>query len=282
MTRSTFDIRRPLHAPAGLPRDLKATAVFDPKHSALLALPEVQALMDADETPIPDARDREGYYGDRHIEYWLSGYLDWSKVKPLLEPGGGRYLDLGGASGRVVRHAAGTPGLECWLTDININLVDWVDQYFARPVHTYQTRIMPVMPLEDASFSVISAFSVFTHLDTDEVQWLLEMRRVLKTGGYLYMTVNDENVWALLENPQWAWLRESITRGNREEEFAKAVQNPLVPTRSVWEYSDAAGYNMNTFLHSAYIKRKWGSLMDIVDYRVADHGYQSVVVLKKR
>jgi SAM-dependent methyltransferase len=282
MTRSNFDMRRPLYPPAGLPRELKATPVFDQKHIALLALPEVQALIETDETPIPAAGDREGYYGERHIEYWLSGCLDWSKVQPLLEPAGGRYLDLGGASGRVVRHAARTPGVESWLTDININLVDWVDQHFACPVNTYQSRIMPVVPLEDASFSVISAFSVFTHLDTDEVQWLLELRRVLKPGGCLYLTVNDENVWALLEKPQWAWLRANVTRGNREEEFATAVKHPLVPTRSVWEYSTAAGYNMNTFLHSHYIKRKWGSLMDIVDYRVADHGYQSVVILRKR
>lgn len=282
MTRSNFDTRRSLYAPAGLPRELKSTPVFDRKHIGLLELSEVQAAIDSDETPIPAAADREGYYGERHIEYWLSGYLDWSKVKPLLPDTGGRYMDLGGASGRVVRHSVRTPDLECWLTDININLVEWVDQNFAYPVNTYQSRILPVIPLEDASLSVISAFSVFTHLDADEVQWLLELRRVLKPGGFLYLTVNDENVWALLEQPQWAWLRANVTRGNREDEFAKAVRNPLVPTRSVWEYSTAAGYNMNTFLHSEYIKRKWGSLLDIVDYRVADHGYQSVVVLRKR
>ena len=37
-----------------------------------------------DPYPIPAAQDREGYGGDRHLEYWLSGLSDYLLVKHLL------------------------------------------------------------------------------------------------------------------------------------------------------------------------------------------------------
>jgi SAM-dependent methyltransferase len=281
MTKSLFDLRRELRLPLGLPREFKQTPIFDPAHMALFRLDSVQALIDSDETPIPAPEDREGYYGTRHLEYWLSGYADWIKLRPFMD-NRGRYLDLGGASGRVMRHAVRVPGLECWLTDINVNLVEWVDKYFAYPVHVYQSRVIPSLPFEDNSFAAISGFSVFTHLDNDEIQWLLELRRILKPGGHLYLTINDENVWALLDNPNWKWLSDSINRGKRQSEFDALVKRPLIKDRLVWEYAETEVYNVNVFLSSNYVRCKWGRFFDIASYRIAGHGYQSVVVLKKR
>jgi SAM-dependent methyltransferase len=158
------------------------------------------ALLDSDETPIPAIEDRENYYGERHIEYWLSGYADWVKVKQYLDRVAGpkSYRDMGGSTGRVIRHAARDPNVSCWLSDINVNWIDWVDRWFTYPVQAYQSRIFPIIPAEDNTFSVISAFSVFTHLDCDEIQWLLELRRVLRPGGYLYVT----SVRAALPQPR--------------------------------------------------------------------------------
>lgn len=282
MYRTHFDVRRPLSKPIGLPRLLPQVPILGADHRALLAEPGTIELLETDETPIPAPEDRENYYDDRHIEYWLSGLSDWKKVREFIAPGiPARYLDLGGSTGRVARHAIRESDIETWLTDINVNWIDWVDRYFTYPIRAYQSRLSPTIPVADGYFSVISAFSVFTHLDCDERQWLLELLRVLKPEGYLYLTVNDEHVWNLLKDPNWAWLLSAFSRGNDDAGFAKLVKSPMPGPRFIWEYSKAEGYNINTFLSSAYIQKAWGRFATIADYRVSGHSYQSVVILRK-
>ena len=51
----------------------------------------------------------------------------------------------------------------------------------------------PPLPYSDASFDLIYAFSVFTHL-TEPLQhlWMAEMRRVLRPGGYLLFSTHGD------------------------------------------------------------------------------------------
>jgi hypothetical protein len=79
-----------------------------------------------DQMPLPTTEAREGYYGDRHIEYWLSGLRDMRKVitatglDRLEIP---RLLDFGGASGRVIRHfPAWRAAAELYVCDINLSM----------------------------------------------------------------------------------------------------------------------------------------------------------------
>jgi len=282
--KTFFDQRRPLAPPLGLPVDMKSTSIMDAAHRALLDDPAIVALLDSDATPIPAAMDREHYYGDRHLEYWLSGQADWRKLLPYVDPAKpdrARYLDMGGSTGRVVRHAVRHPGIECWLSDINVNSIDWINKHFAYPLTAYQSRIWPTIPAEDRTFDLVSAFSVFSHLDCNEVQWLLELRRVLRRGGHLYVTVHDENVWGKLSQPGWEWLLAAFSCGNSDAAFVELVKRPLPAERFVREYSGAEAYNINTFLSSAYIKTAWSRYFDIVGYLPWQHNYQSVVVLRK-
>ena len=53
----------------------------------------------------------------------------------------------------------------------------------------------PPLPLPDAHFDVVTAFSVFTHIDELDSPWLLELRRILKPGGLLDATIHDETTW---------------------------------------------------------------------------------------
>jgi SAM-dependent methyltransferase len=49
----------------------------------------------------------------------------------------------------------------------------------------------PPLPFaEDNSFDLVYAFSVFTHIPAEHQEaWLLEMKRILKPGGFLVCTV---------------------------------------------------------------------------------------------
>ena len=53
--------------------------------------------------------------------------------------------------------------------------------------------ILPYLPFEDRYFDVIYAGSVFTHIDDFAQTWFLELRRVLRAGGTLYVTIHDRH-----------------------------------------------------------------------------------------
>lgn len=280
--KTHFDVRRALLPSPGLPRDFYPGVVKTHEHLQHLGQPKVVDLILNDEMPIPATEDRENYYEDRHIEYWISGYVDCCKMEPYLSSTAGRarYLDFGGATGRVSRHMTRDTQREVWLCDINVNWIAWMDQFFNRPIQAFQNRIQPSLPIEDRYFDLISAYSVFTHLDHDEMPWLLELRRILRPGGYLYITVLDENVWDRLKDPSWEWLFKSISRGRNDQFLAERCQSPL-SERVVLEYSSAEAYNINTFLPRRYLEKKWGPLFSEIRFIDDYHNYQTVVVLKR-
>jgi SAM-dependent methyltransferase len=280
--KTHFDVRRALFANPGLPRDLYPGAVATQEHLDYYNRAKVVELIRSDEMPIPAPEDRENYYEDRHIEYWLSGYADSCKIEPYLTAANGRvrYLDFGGATGRVSRHVTRDPRREVWLCDINVNWITWIDRFFSRPIKAFQNRIQPSLPIEDKYFDLISAYSVFTHLDQDEIPWLLELRRILRPGGYLYLTVLDEKVWERLKDPAWDWLRKSISRGMNDEFLAERCQEAL-SDRVVLEYSSVEAYNINTFLPRSYLEKKWGAFFSNMKFFDDYHNYQTVVVLQR-
>ena len=276
-----FDQRRLLQPTPGLPRDFLDGRIVQPDHALLLADPDIRQLAQTDETPIPATADRENYYDDRHIEYWLSGMADARKLLRQRPEDGklARYLDFGGATGRVARHMARHDGLDAWLCDINVNWIAWVDRYFAVPIRAFQNRIAPSLPIADGYFDLVSAFSVFTHLDHDEIPWLLELRRIVRSGGKIYTTILDENTWDRLRDPSWGWLLKSLSRGRHDDTLPEMCKEAL-RDRVVLEYSSAEAYNSNVFLPRAYVEKKWGSFFQAIHCFPDGHNFQTVVVLQ--
>jgi hypothetical protein len=70
-------------------------------------IPLEQALA-SDTAPLPTTEQREGYYGPNHFNYWASGLRDYCQLLEWLEPNQmarGTLLDIGCATGRLIRHA---------------------------------------------------------------------------------------------------------------------------------------------------------------------------------
>ncbi len=98
-------------------------------------------------------------------------------------------LDFGCGCGRLLRRWKALNGTQVYGTDYNERLVEWcrASLPFARvSVNPAASRLT----YEDDKFDFIYTISVFTHL-SEEVQhfWIRELGRVLKPGGYLYVTV---------------------------------------------------------------------------------------------
>lgn len=253
---------------------------------------DLMARAAKDLSPIPASVDREDYFPDYHWSYWRSGLIDFERVRHAF--GNGRsldrpsLLDLGSASGRVVRHALNAD--EPWAVagcDIDLRNVEWMLQHLPRELLAFQNTIFPHLPLPDASVDVITAFSVFTHIDKLEDAWLLELRRVLRKGGIAYITAHTENVWRRIGerpqavermitcNPEWSepkgigLTRDSFRRDMPRDHF-------------VLRFEGAGAYVGQAFHTAAYIRSRWGRLFAVEGIHDAGHDdYQDVVVLRK-
>ena len=144
--------------------------------------------LDKDSWPLPEIDDREGYYGTDHFSYWASGLQD---AKMLLEAASQmgiqhpqQFLDIGCASGRVTRHTALlVPAMKTLGCDINRWHVEWCNRYLPPSICTFQNHSVPTLPIESNSVDIVSAFSVFTHIEALETAWLMEIKRILRPGG---------------------------------------------------------------------------------------------------
>ena len=112
-----------------------------------------------------------------------------------LEP----ILDFGCGCGRVMRHLwAAEPGLRVWGSDINAEQVAWCRAHLPF-VAADVNGPTPPLPFSEGTFGLAYAFSVFTHLPADlQRPWLAELVRVVRPGGYLFLSVHGTSYAAKL------------------------------------------------------------------------------------
>jgi len=243
-----------------------------------------------DSYPLPSTADREGYHGSRHYDYWLSGLKDYLSIKRALEgqnvrlEGPFSVFDFGCASGRVLRHfLCHEQGLELWGSDINLRHVEWIRRFLAPSIRVFHNTALPFLPLEDNSLQLVYAFSVFTHIDSLELAWLAELRRVLKCGGLAYLTIHSEHTWENMD-PQGAVCQTLMAVREYIREYrvsTELFERPMPAERAAFSWQIASVNNAIVFHSLDYIRNAWGRFFDVVDIIPKGHDYQDVVVLRK-
>ena len=279
-----YDRRRSLRLPVGLPRSAQNWDVKLPHLQPMLSTSGIRELIESDDMQIPAPDDREGYFADRHIEYWLSGYYDAVQVTRVIDAlgsttGAARCLDFGGCSGRVARHLARVERHEIWLCDITAIYIDWLDQYSTRKITAFQNKPQPTLPFEASTFDCVCAFSVFSHIAEGELHWLLELKRIIRPGGALYISILDDSSWAYARKQNW--LLDSLARGTEDERLRRDVVDDLPTDRYILRYSANDAYNCNVFYRRAFVERKWLPLFSSSEVVPHGHAYQTCLILRK-
>jgi SAM-dependent methyltransferase len=130
---------------------------------------------------------------DMQAEFIEGGRLRRDTICATLPEGwsfaGKSVLDFGCGPGRVLRHFH-PEATECTFLgcDIDAESVEWLTGALAPPFKLFVSGEAPPLPLESNSLDLIYATSVFTHLTDLWGEWLVELRRLLKDDGLLFMT----------------------------------------------------------------------------------------------
>ena len=257
---------------------------------------EFEDLVGRDAFPIPTPIDREGYLPDHDHYYWVSGHTDWINIQSAVkefniqpQPGNKkiRLLDIGCATGRVLRHVHifGNDQFEVWGSDLAPANVDWVKRYLPEAIQVSANLSEPPLDYPDNFFDVVTAFSVIPHIGKLERQWLVELNRVTHPDGLLFLTVGNEATWAASaerEHTVEHFVKSNDIAGNSE--FSKATfEQPLPQDRLVRRHTTSDIYNCFTWHSNRYMHEQWGDIMQI--HRIVDQAhmrYQSVLLARPK
>lgn len=176
-----------------------------------------------------------------------------------------RIFEFGCGVGRVLRHfipEAREKGCEVWGCDIDMPSVLWMNEHMSPPFNIFHNSENAHLPLEDNYFDLVFAISVFTHLNTTWNQWLAELRRVLKPGGYAFYTFLHRRPFEMIY--QQPFIEDEIGM------LVKSVNNS-------WDNGGP-----NVFLSVDWLKKNWGNLYDIEFIALGGLGdYQSIAFMRK-
>jgi SAM-dependent methyltransferase len=179
-----------------------------------------------DGLPIPDAHLIDAVILSKEIAWFLhSGRMTADSIRYALLRNGyavenfEAILDFGCGCGRVLRHWGELPnGHRLYGTDMNPELIAWDQKHLNKIAKFAVNRLEPPLDYPDESFDFVYAVSVFTHLTEGlEFAWIDELRRVLKPGGLLMITVHGESrLYQLSPAEQEAFRLGSLVIKNSE------------------------------------------------------------------
>ncbi|WP_019501045.1 class I SAM-dependent methyltransferase [Pseudanabaena sp. PCC 6802] len=236
-----------------------------------------------DGLPIPPWHLREGY-GNSDATYleWGKQHID-NMVGILAKDGfefteGQSIMEFGCAAGRMLRWLVDRSNhSELWGCDLSAEHILWCQQNLSPPFNFLTTTAAPSLPFSDCYFDLIYAGSVFTHIGELTDAWLLELKRILKPSGRLYITVHDQNTIRILqEQPDRALaqlLREwdakvKLTSTNFEVFYINS--------------SPRGGQILQVFYNNDYLKQKLSRLYALKSVNEEAYGYQTAILLQKR
>ena len=220
-------------------------------------------------------------YGPTAEVFLNSGRVDVDKMKKILDSvgfriqAGHRVLDLGCASGRMIRWLNDfADQCEIWGVDISAEHIIWCQQYLSPPFNFAAVTTSPHLPFEDGHFDLIYCGSVFTHIADLADAWLLELKRIARPGGRLYVTVHDRHTADLIMNHPGKndSLRNLLLSYNKKENFS---------SRNFAMFTMFRGAESQVFYDIDFLRQHWGRFLKVLSITPEAYSYQTALVLEK-
>jgi len=151
----------------------------------------------AEDLPVPPAHVLVQVAGAADVRWFLEGgrLAVLAMVDALARQGTKpddlhAILDFGCGCGRVARHWPSRTDAAITGVDYNPRQIAWCRRHLPFG-HFAVNDLLPPLAFPDASFDLIYALSVLTHLPVAaQFAWLDELARVLRPGGYLLLSLH--------------------------------------------------------------------------------------------
>jgi ubiquinone/menaquinone biosynthesis C-methylase UbiE len=241
------------------------------------------------ELPIPPLDLwQHAYLGADPAAYLATGKKHTRKMVDILETSGvsvepgKRVLDFGCGDGMMLRQFREiAESGEAWGVDINGSQMVWCQRHLSPPFKFATTTSFPHLPFEEGYFDLIYSFSVFTHICDLAEAWLLELRRILRPGGVLYLTVHDNHTIDLIYKKnrglQFEQLRDAENSlAFKDSDFAMFTLN-RVPGGGI----EHEGRQAMVFYDIDYLCQHWGNYLKIISTTQEAYVHQTAIVLQK-
>jgi len=250
-----------------------------------LTVEQVAAALDPDTLPWPgeELATRVTGGSDRN-SFFDSGRQSVRDINAVLSVVGRSLdsfetmLDFGSGCGRIMlwlEHLAASASLHG--VDIDGRAIRWAQENM--PWATFKVN-QPLPPLDypDGHFDLVFNHSVFTHIDEDyQNQWLAELQRVVKPGGYVLLTVHGEHAFLVFED--------NVAKGGGD---TSVIRDELSRKGISFLRDDAfTGGPFPDFYHSTfhapwYVFEHWGHFFEIAAYVARGSvGFQDFVLLRR-
>ena len=158
----------------------------------------------------------------------------------------GAILDFGCGCGRVLRFWKELRQTEIHGTEYNAGLAQWCRNNIPF-VHAGSNELMPPAGYPGATFDLIYALSVFTHLpEHAQMAWMTEFRRILRPGGLLLLSLHGAHYLPRLN---------------------KAERRSFLDGHAVTRHSRSAGMNLCCAFHPEdWVRKNLAVDFEVVDF----------------
>jgi SAM-dependent methyltransferase len=236
-----------------------------------------------DRLPVPPESMWEGY-GQTSEEYLSMGREHVSTMLRLLSEAGAeperfsRILELGCAAGRMLRFLP--PSCEVWGVDVKADAINWCQQNL--PFRFATNTTLPHLYFEDNYFDLVYAGSVFTHIADQPDAWFLELRRIVRTGGYIYITIQDKHSVELIfskykDRKDFTWYLDLLRRFDRSTQVLSQDYGCFSFEGGRW-----GGFPVpQVFYDANYLGRKWSRFATLLSRTEEAYGWQTVLLFQK-
>jgi SAM-dependent methyltransferase len=241
-----------------------------------------------DSLPIPPKDMWEGY-GETPEQYLASGRDHMTRMLEILRAAGTSpeafesVLDFGCAAGRMLRFYPECPGKsERWGMDLKASTISWCQQNMSPPFLFATNTTAPQVPFEDNYFDFVYAGSVFTHIADLPDAWFLELRRILRKSGYLYLTIHDRHSIQVLlsqygDRDSGNWFMNMLRSFDAETKVLNQDYGSFSFEGGRW-----GGFPVpQVFYDAEWLVRKWSPLAKIVSITPEAYGHQTALLFQK-
>lgn len=218
-------------------------------------------------------------YGPDAATYLSTGKRDVTRMAGILEENGHslagtqRILEFGCAAGRMIRHLpAFAPNAQLWGVDISAEHIRWGVGNLTPLINFATTTVNPHLPFADEFFDLIYCGSVFTHIEDVQETWLLELGRILRPSGTLYITIHDEHTVSLFDGE---YRNTPLAKSAREQPIYTSNKNDF-DMIVLWR-----GPGSHVFYGSKYFRSIVPPIFRWISLTPEAYGYQSAVILEK-